>query len=55
MRFLFLFGSMLVAAITVAPTQKASDFADFVSVDTSVFVLNHVRVIDGTGAYSFHH
>src|SRR5580704_13574515 len=50
MRFLFLFGSMLVAAITVAQTQKAGDVADFVSVDTSVFVLNHVRVIDGTGA-----
>ena len=50
MRFLFLFGSMLVAAITVAQTQKASDVANFVSVDTSVFVLNHVRVIDGTGA-----
>jgi hypothetical protein len=50
MRPLFLFGSLLVAATTVAQTQKASDVADFVSVDTSVFVLDHVRVIDGTGA-----
>jgi imidazolonepropionase-like amidohydrolase len=50
MRVLFLFGSLLVAGITVAQTQKASDVADFVSVDTSVFVLDHVRVIDGTGA-----
>jgi len=50
MRLLFLFGSLLVAATTVAQTQKASDVADFVSVDTSVFVLDHVRVIDGTGA-----
>ena len=50
MRLLFLFGSLLVAVTTVAQTQKASDVADFVSVDTSVFVLNHVRVIDGTGA-----
>ena len=50
MRLLFLFGSLLVAAITVAQTQKASDVADFVTVDTSVFVLDHVRVIDGTGA-----
>jgi len=49
MRFLFLLGSILVAAITVAQTQKASDVADFISVDTSVFVLDHVRVIDGTG------
>jgi hypothetical protein len=50
MRLLFLFGSLLVAAITVAQTQKASDVADFVGVDASVLVLNHVRVIDGTGA-----
>jgi hypothetical protein len=40
MRLLFLFGSLLVAATTVAQTQKASDVADFVSVDTSVFVLD---------------
>ncbi len=50
MRLLFLIASLLLAAITVAQTQKARDVADFVSLDTSVFVLNHVRVIDGTGA-----
>ena len=50
MRLLFLFESLLVAATSVAQTQKASDVADFVSIDTPVFVLNHVRVIDGTGA-----
>src|SRR6202142_4204207 len=50
MRLLLLFGSLLVAATTVAQAQKASDVADFVSVDTPVFVLSHVRVIDGTGA-----
>jgi hypothetical protein len=51
MRLLLLFGSLLVAATTAAAqAQKASDIADFVSVDTPVFVLNHVRVIDGTGA-----
>jgi imidazolonepropionase-like amidohydrolase len=50
MRLRFLFASLLVAAITVAQTQKASGVADFVSVDTPVFVLSHVRVIDGTGA-----
>ena len=49
MRFLFLFASLLVAAITVAQTQKPSGVADFISVDAPVFVLDHVRVIDGTG------
>ena len=55
MRPLFLLGSLLVAAITVAQTQvaqtqKPSGVADFISVDAPVFVLDHVRVIDGTGA-----
>ena len=49
MRPLFLIASLLLAAITVAQTQKASGVADFISVDTPVFVLEHVRVIDGTG------
>jgi hypothetical protein len=50
MRLLFLFGPLLVSATTVAQPQKASHVEDFVSLDTPVFVLNHVRVIDGTGA-----
>jgi len=50
MRALFLLGSLLVAATAVAQTQPSSDAAPFVSVDASVFVLSHVRVIDGTGA-----
>jgi hypothetical protein len=50
MRLLFLVGSLLVAAITVAQTQKPSGVADFISVDAPVFVLDHIRVIDGTGA-----
>jgi hypothetical protein len=50
MRLLFLFGSLLCAAIAVAQAQKSIDVAAFVSVDTPVFALNHVRVIDGTGA-----
>ncbi len=50
MRLLFLLAALLVTAITVGQTQKASGVADFVSVDTPVFVLDHVRVIDGTGA-----
>jgi hypothetical protein len=44
------FALLLVASITVAQTEKPSSVADFVSVDSPVFVLNHVRVIDGTGA-----
>jgi cytosine/adenosine deaminase-related metal-dependent hydrolase len=50
MRWLFLFGSLVIATIAVAQTQKSSDVAAFVTVDAQVFVLNHVRVIDGTGA-----
>src|ERR1700735_4276158 len=49
MRLLFLFGTLLVAAIAVAQTQKPSGVADFISVDAPLFVLDHVRVIDGTG------
>src|SRR5579863_10384878 len=49
MRLLFLFAALLVAAITMAQTQKASSSSDFISVDAPVFVLDHVRVIDGTG------
>ena len=50
MRLLLLCGSIFIAAIALAQTQKSSDVAAFVTVDTPVFVLNHVRVIDGTGA-----
>jgi hypothetical protein len=49
MRIVFLFGWLLVAATALAQTPKATDVADFVSVDTPVFVIDHVRVIDGTG------
>jgi dihydroorotase-like cyclic amidohydrolase len=49
MRLLFLLAALLVAAITVAQTPKASGVADFISVDTPVFFLDRVRVIDGTG------
>src|ERR1700728_2280347 len=45
----FLFGTLLVAAIAVAQTQKPNGVADFIRVDAPVFVLDHVRVIDGTG------
>src|ERR1700722_15941479 len=50
MRSLILFGALLITTIAVAQTQKAADVAEFVSVDAPVFVLNHVRVIDGAGA-----
>jgi len=49
MRFLFPFASLLISAMTLAQTQKPSGVADFVSIDTPIFVLDHVRVIDGTG------
>jgi len=50
MRWLLLLGSLIIAAIAIAQTQKSSDVAAFITVDTPVFVLNHVRVLDGTGA-----
>jgi hypothetical protein len=50
MRVLFLLGSLLIATIAAAQTPKPSDVTEFVSVDAPVFVLNHVRVIDGTAA-----
>jgi imidazolonepropionase-like amidohydrolase len=50
MRLLFLFGSLVIPAMAIAQTQKSGDVAPFVTVYAPVFVLNHVRVIDGTGA-----
>jgi hypothetical protein len=50
MRFVTLFGLLFAATSAIAQTQKAPDVVDFVSVDAPVVVLNHVRVIDGTGA-----
>jgi imidazolonepropionase-like amidohydrolase len=40
----------MVATVAAAQTPMAPDVAEVVSVDAPVFVLNHVRVIDGTGA-----
>jgi len=39
-----------VATAASAQSPTPGDVAEFVSVDAPVFVLNHVRVIDGTGA-----
>jgi hypothetical protein len=49
MRVLCLCGSLLMAASAVAQTPQANEAAEFVSVSAPAFVLEHVRVIDGTG------
>ncbi|HKV76959.1 MAG TPA: amidohydrolase family protein [Candidatus Sulfotelmatobacter sp.] len=43
--FLYLF----IGTTTFAQTQSSPDVAPFVSINSPVFVLNHVRVVDGTG------
>jgi cytosine/adenosine deaminase-related metal-dependent hydrolase len=50
MRLFPLVGALLVAATTFAQAPKQNDVTEFVSMNAPVFVLNHVRVIDGTGA-----
>ena len=50
MRFRFLPGFLLITVIACAQGPGTSDVAAFITVDAPVFVLNHVRVIDGTGA-----
>jgi Amidohydrolase family len=50
MRQLFLMSLVLFEAIAFAQTQKPTGVSKFVTIDAPVFVLNHVRVIDGTGA-----
>jgi Amidohydrolase family len=50
MRLLALFLCLVVAATLSAQKQRGEDVAEFVSVDAPMVVLNHVRVIDGTGA-----
>ncbi|HEX8925319.1 MAG TPA: amidohydrolase, partial [Terriglobales bacterium] len=47
---LFCLLALSVAQCQNPPRSEASDVAPFVSVNAPVFVLNHVRVIDGTGA-----
>jgi Amidohydrolase family len=41
---------VLVSAAAGAQSQPASDVTPFISVNSPAFVLNHVRVIDGSGA-----
>jgi len=50
MRRLTIFVWLFVAAMTYGQTQRLTDATPFVTVNAPVFVLNHVRVIDGTGA-----
>jgi len=42
--------SVLPGTVAAAQSQPSNDVAPFVSVSAPAFVLNHVRVIDGTGA-----
>jgi len=49
MRRSILFLCLFVATKTFAQTQSSTEAAPFVSVNVPVFVLNHVRVVDGTG------
>ena len=49
MRRLILF-LLLCSCFAVAQTQNSSGVAPFISVSAPVFVVTHVRVIDGTGA-----
>ena len=48
MRHLSLLGPMFIASIMFSQAQEPGDSPALVSVDASAFVLNHVRVIDGT-------
>ena len=45
-----LLAGLLFAASTAAQGQDSIDVAPFVSVKAATFVLDHVRVVDGTGA-----
>jgi hypothetical protein len=41
---------LLIATTAFAQSSKPDVISEFISLDAPVFVLNHVRVIDGTGA-----
>ncbi len=49
MRRLLVLSVLLNLTLAVAQGQSSSDVAPFVTVSAPVFVINHVRVIDGTG------
>jgi imidazolonepropionase-like amidohydrolase len=46
----FAVSAAMVAASTLSSQTLSADVREFVRVDTTVFALTHVRVIDGTGA-----
>lgn len=49
MRRLTLFACVSIAVTTLGQTRNSTDVAPFVTVNAPVFVLSHVRVVDGTG------
>jgi len=50
LRSTFLICSLALSATASSQTQLPPDVAPFISVNVPILVLNHVRVIDGTGA-----
>jgi hypothetical protein len=50
MRFPLIAGLLFSITVAAAQSPKSADVSEFVSIDAPVFVLNHVRVIDGTGS-----
>jgi len=50
MRFTFLSASFLIAVVAVSQTTAPKSDSQFVTVSAPIFALDHVRVIDGTGA-----
>ena len=46
----WLIAVLLLTGVAVAQTPPPNDTTPFISVHAPVIVLNHVRVIDGTGA-----
>ncbi|HJT71892.1 MAG TPA: hypothetical protein VJ731_16955, partial [Terriglobales bacterium] len=50
MRMRLLLCALALIGIAIAQSAKDSDVAEFIALNAQVLVLNHVRVIDGTGA-----
>lgn len=50
MRRMFLFALLPAAMLAAAQPPRQGDVDEFITVHAPAFVLNHVRVIDGTGA-----
>ncbi len=50
MRVAFLVAWFLLPAMALSQAPKPPGVAEFISIDAPAFIVNHVRVIDGTGA-----